>query len=159
THLIGSSIWIGGLIALSATASLLRTAKGERNVLLPAVIRQFSLVALICVGAMILSGLWTAWIHVGGIGPLFTTLYGRTLLLKLSLVILLVALGAYNLLWLLPRIEAIRNGEEQGQSLVAVALRHFRRVIGVEVAVGVAILLVVPFLASSARSQMAQIQA
>jgi putative copper export protein/methionine-rich copper-binding protein CopC len=158
-HFLGSSVWVGGLVGLGVTASLLRRRGSGSSSLLSAIVFQFSMVATVCVGVMILTGLWTAWIHVGSLGVLFTTLYGQTLLVKLALVLALIGLGAINLFWLLPRMEAVRVANGSAQSLGAVLLTHFRRVIAVEVLVGFTILLVVPFLSSSSRNQAAALQA
>ncbi|MFN8634730.1 MAG: CopD family protein [Chloroflexota bacterium] len=158
-HLLGSGVWIGGLIALVATVPLARAAQAGPAASLSAIIRRFSVVALTCVGVQTLTGLWTSWIHVGSPLLLFTTLYGQTLLAKLALVAALMGLGAVNLLWLLPRVETIREAGAWRESHLTIALRHFRAVIATEAAIGVAILLIVPFLSGSARNQAAQIQA
>jgi hypothetical protein len=71
-------------------------------------LRRFSVVATVCVGVMILTGLWTYWLHVGPPRLLVHTLYGETLLVKLGLVLALLGLGAVNQLWLLPRVQALR---------------------------------------------------
>jgi copper transport protein len=157
-HLVGAGAWLGGLVALAATASLLRPSRGAAPGVALRVIRRFSNVALVCVGGLTLSGLWTAWIHVGSPELLLTTLYGRTLLLKLVAVMVLVVLGGVNLLHVLPRLEAARATDPDRPSLVAAALRHFRGLIAVEALLGVAILAIVPFLSGSARNQDAQLR-
>ena len=157
-HMFFASIWIGGLAGLAVLAAFLRVPAERRGAFFSIALRRFSLVATICVGAMILTGLWTAWIHVGPPGLLFTTLYGQTLLVKLVLVLILVGLGAFNQLWLLPRIRAIRAGADGAVTLSGV-LRRFRVVVVAEVVVGLLILLVVPFLSGSARRQDFQAKA
>jgi putative copper export protein/methionine-rich copper-binding protein CopC len=151
-HMTGASVWIGGLVALGVLAATLRLPAAERNGFWSAALRRFSVVATVCVGVMILTGLWTAWIHVGPPRLLFHTLYGETLLVKLILVLILVGLGAINQLWLLPRVNAIRAGGAEGSGL-AVTLRHFRGVVAAEAVIGLLVLLVVPFLSGSARKQ------
>jgi putative copper export protein len=147
-HLMFASIWIGGLAGLA----LLAVTRAGTDGFWPLVLRRFSLIATVCVGAMVLTGLWTAWIHVGPPQLLFHTLYGETLLVKLILVLILVGLGAVNQLWLLPRINAIRE-VEGGGSVLAVAVRHFRVTLSAEAIIGLLVLLVVPFLSGSARNQ------
>jgi putative copper export protein/methionine-rich copper-binding protein CopC len=151
-HMTGASVWIGGLVALGVLAATLRLSTAERDGFWSAALRRFSVVATVCVGVMILTGLWTAWIHVGPPRLLFHTLYGETLLVKLILVLILVGLGAINQLWLLPRVNALRAEGEDGSAL-AVTLRHFRGVIAAEAVIGLLVLLVVPFLSGSARKQ------
>lgn len=157
-HMTGASVWIGGLVALGVLAATLRLSAAERDGFWSAALRRFSIVATVCVGVMILTGLWTAWIHVGPPRLLFHTLYGETLLVKLILVLILVGLGAINQLWLLPRVNALRAEGEDGTAL-AVTLRHFRGVIAAEAVVGLLVLLVVPFLSGSARKQEFERQA
>lgn len=157
-HMTGASVWIGGLVALGVLAATLRLSASERDGFWSAALRRFSVVATVCVGVMILTGLWTAWIHVGPPRLLFHTLYGETLLVKLILVLILVGLGAINQLWLLPRVNALRAEGEDGSAL-AVTLRHFRGVIAAEAVIGLLVLLVVPFLSGSARKQEFERQA
>jgi putative copper export protein/methionine-rich copper-binding protein CopC len=157
-HMTGASVWIGGLVALGVLAATLRLSASERDGFWSAALRRFSVVATVCVGVMILTGLWTAWIHVGPPRLLFHTLYGETLLVKLILVLILVGLGAVNQLWLLPRVNALRAEGEDGSAL-AVTLRHFRGVIAAEAVIGLLVLLVVPFLSGSARKQEFERQA
>ena len=157
-HLVGAGAWVGGLVGLAATASLQRPSRGAAPGVALRVIRRFSNVALVCVGALTLSGLWTAWVHVGSPELLLTTLYGRTLLVKLGIVMVLVVLGGINLLHVLPRLEAARALDPDRPSLVVAALRHFRGVIVTEAVLGLAILAIVPFLSGSARTQDAQLR-
>ncbi len=157
-HMTGGAVWIGGLVALGVLAATLRLSAAERDGFWSAALRRFSLVATVCVGVMILTGLWTAWIHVGPPRLLFHTLYGETLLVKLILVLILVGLGAVNQLWLLPRVNALRAEGADGSAL-AVTLRHFRGVVAAEAVIGLLVLLVVPFLSGSARKQEFERQA
>lgn len=154
-HMLSASIWIGGLAGLVVLGAFLRVPADQRGRFFPIALRRFSIVATVCVGAMILTGLWTAWIHVGPPRLLFHTLYGETLLVKLILVLALVGLGAVNQLWLLPRVSAAR---ESGGGRSA-ALRRFRTIIAAEAVLGLLILLVVPFLSGSARKQELQAKA
>jgi uncharacterized membrane protein len=151
-HMTGASVWIGGLVALAVLGATLRLSAAESDGFWSAALRRFSVVATVCVGVMILTGLWTVWIHVGPPRLLFHTLYGETLLVKLILVLILVGLGAINQLWLLPRVNALRAGGADGSAL-SVTLRHFRGIVAAEAVIGLLVILVVPFLSGSARKQ------
>jgi putative copper export protein/methionine-rich copper-binding protein CopC len=154
-HMFAASVWVGGLVGLALLGVALRVPAEQRGRFWPLALKRFSLVATICVGAMILTGLWTAWIHVGPPRLLFHTLYGETLLVKLILVLILVGLGGINQMWLLPRVNALRERGGEGSAL-SLALRHFRVVVAFEALLGILILLVVPFLSGSARNQAFQ---
>jgi putative copper export protein/methionine-rich copper-binding protein CopC len=156
-HVYAAAIWIGGLAGLAVLGASMRAAAVRRGRFWPIALRRFSTIATVCVGAMILTGLWTTWIHVGPPRLLFHTLYGETLLVKLILVLILLGLAAANPLWLLPRIDAAR--EASGGSARSIVLRRFHRTVVAEAALGLLILLVVPFLSGSARNQDFQAKA
>jgi putative copper export protein len=61
-----------------------------------------------CVEAIALSGPFLYWEHVDGPSQLFTTMYGRTLGVKIIIFGSLLVLGGFNQFWLHPRIEAMR---------------------------------------------------
>lgn len=102
-------------------------------------------------GAVFVSGIWLSWIHVGTIGQLVTTSYGRTLAIKLILVMALVIAGAYNVRVLLPRIRAARRAGDT-RSVHVLAAQHFPVVVGIEAVIAIGVLFVVPFLRGSART-------
>jgi putative copper export protein len=114
--------------------------------------RRFGLVAMICVGAVTASGLWMSWRHVSAIDQLWTTGYGLALLVKLLLVAGLVTAGAVNQFWLMPRIAEARRTDDT-PSLLRLTLRHFPKVVWGEVALGLGVLVVLPFITGSARAE------
>nr|WP_255360844.1 CopD family protein [Kutzneria sp. 744] len=83
---------------------------------------------------------------------LFTTTYGRFLLVKLIIVAAMVAAGAYNQLALTPRIARAHAEGDLGRGF-ALTLKHFPKVVAVETVLGLAVLTIVPFLSGSARTQ------
>ena len=84
-HLLTAAIWVGGLGALALRWS------GERPQL-PA----FSQVATIAAPIVVLTGVAGAWIHLGSIGDLTSTSYGRLLLGKSALVVVMLVLAVLN---------------------------------------------------------------
>lgn len=155
THILGALIWVGGLVVLAAAGLLSRRDRTDAPAAAGDWARtweRFSVLALWCVGAMIVSGAWLAWTHVGSPAQLLTTPYGRHLSLKLVLVGALLAAGAYNTRVLLPRIRAAQ-ADGDTRTALRVAVHHFPAVVAAESAVAVAILAVVPFLRGSARGQ------
>ncbi|MGH3671915.1 MAG: CopD family protein [Pseudonocardiaceae bacterium] len=151
-HIIAGCTYVGGLVSLALLARI-RYALGDHAGLFWARIWQrFSVLALTAVGAVITSGSWLAWKHVGGLSELATTTYGRFLLIKLLLVLTLISAGAYNQFLLTPRIARAHAAGDIGTGF-ALTLRHFPGVVTVEAALGVCVLLIVPFLSGSARKQ------
>jgi putative copper export protein len=157
-HLLCAMTWVGGLTVLAATA-----IAGRRNVIhgedegrvatdWAQIWQRFSMVALVAVGALVVSGTWLAWSHVGTPAQFFTTPYGRFLAVKLVLVLTLLGAGVYNVRVLLPRIHVLqRDGDTRGVFLLAA--QHFPPVVAGEALVSIGVLTVVPFLRGSARSQ------
>ncbi|MFJ8311101.1 MULTISPECIES: copper resistance D family protein [unclassified Streptomyces] len=151
-HIISGTVWIGGLAVLATLARVRGRLGASAGALWADLWRRFSFVALVCVGAVLTSGLWMSWKHVGSIGQLWTTSYGFFLLIKIALVLGMVAAGGFNQFWLMPRIAQARRADSTA-SLLHLTLRHFPAVVWAEVGLGIAVLAVVPFLGGSARSE------
>ncbi|MEU9044912.1 MULTISPECIES: CopD family protein [unclassified Kitasatospora] len=151
-HIVSGTVWLGGLALLVALAGTRGRLGDGAGLLWADLWRRFGLVAMVCVGAVLVSGLWLSWKHVGSVSQLWTTGYGLALLVKVVLVLGLVAAGAVNQFWLMPRIARARRADDTA-SLRHLTLRHFPLVVWGEVALGVTVLVVVPFLAGSARTE------
>jgi putative copper export protein/methionine-rich copper-binding protein CopC len=158
-HLLAAAVWVGGLIGLLALLIPGAVPPAQRLAFWSRAIRRFSVTATSCVAALILSGLWLCWVHVDGIRQLLSTLYGRVLTVKLIAFGALLLLGGFNQFWLSPRIDALRAQDAGHRSVTLVLSRHFRPVIALEVALGLAVRLIAPFLRGSARNQAFQAEA
>ena len=104
-HVWAASGWIGGLaVVLYLEWCWRRENPSVEATLLPRLVPAFSPVAMACVGTLVLTGSYAAWLHVDNIGALFSTTYGRTLTLKLLVVSAVLALGAVNFRILTPKL-------------------------------------------------------
>jgi putative copper resistance protein D len=104
-HLIAAAAWVGALIPL---ALLLRAVMAERQqsnlaVAQMAVLR-FSTLGIVSVGVLVGSGLVNTWVLAGSIPALIGTDYGRLLLIKIALFLVMLLFAAVNRLWLTPRL-------------------------------------------------------
>lgn len=129
-HLLAAGAWLGGLPAL---LMVLR----QRALSKPAVatvVRRYSVLGLITVSVLLLTGLINAWNLVDDIAPLFGTPYGRALLLKIALLLPLLAIAAHNLLRLGPALR--KDG-------APAARRHLQRNVTAEIGLGLAVLAIV----------------
>jgi putative copper resistance protein D len=127
-HVLGASLWIG---TLSALLLLLQPAE------LPAALKRFAPVALVGSGALVASGVVASWGTLGALPLpqlLLASEYGRTLTLKLLLVLGIVALGAWHWRKAAPRLAA------------GVPDTGFRRSAWLEVLLAVAVLAVTAIL-------------
>lgn len=94
-HVSAASVWLGGLVALA----LALRAPGARGDML----RRFSNVALVCVVVLASTGVARALSELRSAGQIWSTGYGRTLILKSGLLLALAAIGWMNRYRLLPR--------------------------------------------------------
>lgn len=56
----------------------------------------FSMIAIISLGVIGVSGLYMAWLQLQSIGSLFESSYGNILILKLCVIVPMIALGGYH---------------------------------------------------------------
>jgi copper transport protein len=113
-HLTSMGLWLGGLLMLglvvcrparaadapaadtsAADTSAADTSAGIAIDLTTRVtaIQRFSRLALCCVGALIVSGVYQAWRNVGSWAALSSTPYGRLVVLKVGGLCILIGLG------------------------------------------------------------------
>ncbi|MBA2468572.1 MAG: CopD family protein, partial [Chloroflexia bacterium] len=99
-HLVASSIWAGGIAILVAVPlpGLWRLAPERRGLVLRRLLPRFSTLALICMAVIGVTGFYAGWLHVGNWTALTTTPYGRALMVKLGLLVVILALASINLL-------------------------------------------------------------
>lgn len=138
-HVLAAGGWLGTLLVLVAVGipAALRAAPTERGHAVAAMVNAFSPLALACAAGVAITGVVGAWLHVGGLDALTTSTYGRTLLLKIGVLSLVVATGAYNWRRVRPTVT-----EERG------ALR-LQRSAWVELAVAVVVLAVTAVLVAT----------
>ena len=121
-HILAAAAWLGGLPALMMT---LPTSSAI------AATRRFSILGIICVGALLASGVVNSWLLLNGPGDLTTTAYGRILSIKIGLFVVMVAVATVNRYWLTPHLPA------------ATAVRALRRNSLIETGIGFAVLMLV----------------
>ena len=107
-HGIGAAGWLGGLLALvvAGMPAALALPPGERGPAVAGLVNAFSPTALLFAGLAALTGAMLAWVHLGSVPALWTSAYGRTLLLKLGVLGVVAFTGAYNWLRIRPSLVA-----------------------------------------------------
>jgi len=91
SHLASGSVWLGGLIGL-----LVLALRVPSTTLLPAV-RRFSTVALLAVFVLLGSGIGAAVVHLPTLATLWQTGYGKTIIVKASLLAAAMLVASVNL--------------------------------------------------------------
>jgi copper transport protein len=125
-HLLAAAAWLGGLVQL---------AIGPRPIPVETATRMRGL-ATTALALLIPAGVYGAFLHIPRPALLVESPYGRTLLLKLAAVTLLVALGAANHFRHVP---ATQRGDERAAHTLA-------RTVRLEVAVAACVLLLTALL-------------
>lgn len=101
-HLIAGAVWFGGLVLL------LQRVRGRRLADDPvggaALVRDWSRVAGFAVATVVVAGSALSWATVRSLDALSTG-YGITLLVKIALALLVIALGIYNHFRVVPAVE------------------------------------------------------
>jgi copper transport protein len=95
-HLSAACLWIGGLVQLTAVVWPL-LPELRRPALL-----AFSRLATVCVGVLLLAGIYLAILRLPQLSDLWTTGYGQILLVKIALVALAFAWGGLHKLRAVP---------------------------------------------------------
>lgn len=138
-HLAGAAIWLGGLPCLAAV--LLRAPRalpGAGRTLASAALRRFSRVALCSVAVIALTGLARMAGELSSPTELWSTAYGRDLLLKTSLLLPILVLARRN-----RQLVARLAG---GWSPTTARLRSVARRVQLELAIGAGIVVVAALL-------------
>jgi putative copper export protein len=129
-HLVAVAAWVGALVPLTLLLGAVSPEAASLTIARTATLR-FSMLGLVSVGTLLATGIVNTWYLVGGLPALLGTDYGRLLLVKIALFLGMVAVAAFNLLRLTPRIAKIAN-----VSAAQDALGQLRRNAVIEVAAG-----------------------
>lgn len=135
-HAVTGAIWFGGLVLL---ALALRWRKAADDPLGGAtMVARFSTLATVSVLVVVAAGTALAWTEVRALRALTSTAYGRTLMAKVLLVGVILAVGGYNNRRLVP---AITRGVREA-SQVRHTWGRLARTVRVE-AIGIVVVLAV----------------
>ena len=147
-HISAMVVWLGGLVGL--VAWVLRPdveADVDAGV---AAVRRFSTVALVAVGAIVVTGIIQSARQVGGFPALTSTRYGAVLLVKVALVAVVVSVA-----WVSRRLthawadRGSIDGASDPDLVERETRRYLRRSVGVEVGMMMAVLAASTILSST----------
>jgi len=145
-HLVTAGFWPAGLVpfvvylgcslqSYQDPASLHRAS---------AAARRFSMLSLLTVGVLVVSGSINSYFLVGSFEALLTTKYGHFLILKLVLFVAMIAIGAWNLFVTQRRLTVSSESPPNGRR--SRALNIIRRNVWIEIVLGTLVLLAVGLL-------------
>lgn len=115
-HGAAAALWLGTLfvIVVAALPVILQEPvdRASRGPLIAGLMARFSPLALFAAGFVALSGVLTSWLHLKYVSALWTTPYGRMLIIKLVFVACIVVMGALNWQRVLPMLGAETGAEK-----------------------------------------------
>jgi copper transport protein len=108
-HVGAVCAWLGALLTLLLSAiPFVRGARARSSLgsgpLVAALVRSFHPIALTCAAIVVATGIIAAWLRLPALSDLWTSTYGRVLLLKLCFVALVIVMGAVNWRRILPAL-------------------------------------------------------
>ncbi len=135
-HLSAVSFWVGGLFTLVWVVGAVWRAltQDKQRVALATLIPNFSLVALISVAVIVITGLYASLQQIPSIDALVQTIYGESLTIKIVLFLVMLSLGAIHLLATGKRFLVARDANATR------LFRNFRALIAIEAAAGAVVI-------------------
>lgn len=138
-HLVAAAAWVGMLLPLALL--LAAAARDEASIgAAYAATKRFSNVGLVTVGVLLVTGFINTLYLAGSIRALSETDYGRLLLIKVALFLVMVAIAAINRQVLTPRLIGTGSAASRG------ALSRIRRNAAIETGLGAIIIVIVAVL-------------
>ena len=151
-HLIAAAAWLGGLVPLALVLRWAMQADQLSPHALTAVLRRFSNLGMLAVAMLIASGTVNTIFSVGSLDALIGRAYGRILLLKITLFAGMAALAAINRLKWTPALAAMLDTPAAGRPIRRIYLNALA-----EIALGIAVVIVVGWLGVLAPAMPAQV--
>jgi copper transport protein len=149
-HVVAMAAWLGGIavLVLALRAATGALEPGDRVRLLAGNVGRFSTMAGVAIAAIAVTGVIQSIVYMSSFGQLLDTAFGRAVLIKSILFLVICGLGFMNRNRLLPQLRsAAASGDSAGRA--GVLLRNILRA---ELATGIAIIGVTGALASYAPS-------
>ena len=143
-HNFVAAVWIGGIIYFVFTLlpifSQLEEAKRERMTLV--LIPRFSIMFIVAVGVVIITGPTLMWFLESDVGLITESVYGKLILVKISIAAIMVGLGGYF------QFKIQKKAEKDLQSGSIAVYKKLKKSLKFDVVLGIALLGVVTLLAN-----------
>jgi putative copper resistance protein D len=139
---VAAAAWVGALLPLALLIGpAVAGADPSSTAVAREVVLRFSVLGIASVGTLAATGIINTWAIVGNLTTLITTDYGRLLLFKIALFLVMLSLAGVNRLWLTPVLQ------HKGDPVAGPkALRRIRINAVLEAAIGFAVVGIVGLL-------------
>ena len=141
-HNLVSAIWIGGIIffAFTLLPSFSKLKEDIREKMSIAAIPRFSIMIVIAIGVVIISGPTLMWFLESDVGMITESTYGKLIIIKILLAAVIIGIGGYHQFGIQKKAEKnIKSGK------ISVN-KKLKRALKVEAAIGIVLLGVVALL-------------
>ena len=158
-HDAAAAIWIGGLIFLGflAAPKILEIADEKvKATAISLLIPRFSIIVVVILGVVAITGPLLLYSIESDLSLVLASLYGKFLIIKLSLAGVMLGMGAYSQFAIQKKAVSVVNSGGSGGGGTSMIhtrtpnLKHFGKFLKVEAAVGIGLLLMVTLMANSA---------
>jgi len=156
-HDVAAAIWIGGLILLGfVVAPKILEIKDEKvkATAISLLIPRFSIIVVTILGIVAITGPLLLYSIESDLSLTLASIYGKFLIIKLSLAGIMLAMGAYSQFAIQKKAVSVVGRGSGGGSTSMIQTRgpnleHFGKFLKVEAAVGIGLLLMVSLMANS----------
>lgn len=136
-HLLAVSVWVGGLLALVVGLLPLVRYRPDFAVLVKAGWGPFARLAVLSVGVIFATGLYSTGREISSLDAMVTSLYGRTVLAKIGLTLMVGLVGAVNSMLIHPRMSTpLARLRRKPAGWTPLTPRKFARLVVLEVGLG-----------------------
>ena len=145
-HLLAAASWVGSLVPLALLLGAAASERSESSLAVACTVTlRFSTLGIASVATVLASGIVNTWELAGSVPALVGTDYGRLLLVKVALFLVMMLVAAVNRLSLTPRLV-----QDHDDAARRDALRQLRTNSLIEAGIGAIILIIVGMLGTLA---------
>jgi copper transport protein len=155
-HDVAAAIWIGGLMLLGFVVAprILEIADDKvKATAISLLIPRFSIIVVTILGIVAITGPLLLYSIESDLSLTLASIYGKLLIVKLSLAGIMLAMGAYSQFAIQKKAVSVVGGGGSGSTSMMQTrgpnLKHFGKFLKVEAAVGIGLLLMVSLMANS----------
>ncbi|MER3407327.1 MAG: hypothetical protein C4292_00425 [Nitrososphaera sp.] len=152
-HDVAAAIWIGGLMLLGFVVApkILQIADEKvKATAISLLIPRFSIIVVTILGIVAITGPLLLYSIENDLSLTLASIYGKFLIIKLSLAGVMLAIGAYSQFAIQKKaVSVVSSGGTSMVQTKAPNLKHFGKFLKVEAGVGIALLLMVSLMANS----------
>lgn len=144
-HNIVAGVWIGGIIYIifGLLPALSNSSESYREKLSMAVIPRFSMVFIISVGIVIVTGPTLLWTLESDVGLITESLYGKLIMLKVAIASAMIGMGAFIQYKIQRKAEADIKSSTSKKIMIHGRLK---KTLKIDMALGISLLVVVAIL-------------